>query len=125
MAETKELKRRVRDIIDPTRNLGHVDSHLKKPISSETPVQPTTSAFVELSPQTPAMPSQDAEKDIPFLLKGSDPSHAGGRDTNRAASGDGPESSKTLLEEVGANGRVVISGGEGIFFCRPGDEDCG
>jgi predicted Rdx family selenoprotein len=24
-AETKELKRRVRDIIDPNRDLGHVD----------------------------------------------------------------------------------------------------
>jgi hypothetical protein len=125
MAETKELKRRVRDIIDPTRNLGHVDSHPKKPISSETPVQPTITTSKELPPQTPAVPSQDAEKDTPFLLKGSDPSHTGGRDAERAASGDEPESPKTLLEGVVANGKVVISGGEGVFFCRPGDEDCG
>ncbi|EPE36085.1 Thioredoxin-like protein [Glarea lozoyensis ATCC 20868] len=32
--ETKELKRRVRDVIDPARNLGHVDGHKKKPSPS-------------------------------------------------------------------------------------------
>lgn len=32
-AETKELKRRVRDIIDPGRNLGHVDSHNKPAVT--------------------------------------------------------------------------------------------
>lgn len=28
--ETKELKRRVRDVIDPSRDLGHVDGHKKE-----------------------------------------------------------------------------------------------
>jgi hypothetical protein len=125
MAETKELKRRVRDIIDPTRNLGHVDSHVKKPDSSGAPVQPATSISGQLPPQSPIMPSQDAEKDIPFVMKGNDPSHTRGRGAKRVASGAEPEGSKTILEEVGANGKVVISGGEGVFFCRPGDEDCG
>lgn len=35
IAETKELKKRVRDIIDPTRDLGHVDGK-KKSVPSST-----------------------------------------------------------------------------------------
>ncbi|TVY44139.1 Guanine nucleotide-binding protein subunit gamma [Lachnellula subtilissima] len=34
--ETKELKRRVRDIIDPSRNLGHVDGHKSKSVIPPT-----------------------------------------------------------------------------------------
>ncbi|KAI5845194.1 Rdx family-domain-containing protein [Morchella snyderi] len=36
--ETKELKKRVRDVIDPSRDLGHVDGR-KKP-STETTISP-------------------------------------------------------------------------------------
>ncbi|KAI5793242.1 seleno protein domain protein [Geopyxis carbonaria] len=36
--ETKELKRRVRDVIEPGRDLGHVDGHkAKKPEEAVTP----------------------------------------------------------------------------------------
>ena len=33
--ETKELKRRVRDVIEPGRNLGHVDRDHGKPVAAE------------------------------------------------------------------------------------------
>lgn len=33
--ETKELKRRVRDVIDPKRDLGHVDKDYPKPAKTE------------------------------------------------------------------------------------------
>ncbi|KFY11353.1 hypothetical protein V491_07240 [Pseudogymnoascus sp. VKM F-3775] len=42
--ETKEIKRRVRDIIDPNRDLGHVDGK-KKPVSSETPTPGATAVI--------------------------------------------------------------------------------
>ncbi|PHH68618.1 hypothetical protein CDD80_7399 [Ophiocordyceps camponoti-rufipedis] len=35
--ETKELKRRVRDVIDPGRNLGHVDRHSRVPPKDDNP----------------------------------------------------------------------------------------
>ncbi|KAK1756185.1 Rdx family-domain-containing protein [Echria macrotheca] len=36
--ETKELKRRVRDVIQPDRNLGHVDRDYPRSASKDTPV---------------------------------------------------------------------------------------
>lgn len=33
--ETKELKRRVRDVIDPQRDLGHVDKDYPKPAKTD------------------------------------------------------------------------------------------
>lgn len=48
--ETKEIKRRVRDIIDPNRDLGHVDGK-KKPVSSETPT-PTPEATAAIASST-------------------------------------------------------------------------
>lgn len=49
-SETKELKRRVRDIIDPSRNLGHVDGHKSKslpltPVSIPIPHQLLNTSF--------------------------------------------------------------------------------
>lgn len=36
-AETKTLKKLVRDIIDPSRNLGHVDGHKKAAVTNPSP----------------------------------------------------------------------------------------
>lgn len=36
--ETKELKRRVRDVIEPGRDLGHVDRHHAKPATATAAV---------------------------------------------------------------------------------------
>jgi predicted Rdx family selenoprotein len=44
--ETKELKRRVRDVIDPGRDLGHVDRHNKPaPPAAEMPSSDTTNSL--------------------------------------------------------------------------------
>ena len=123
MTETKELKRRVRDIIDPRRNLGHVDSHVKRPASA--PPRQVSPDSEQLPPQSSAVASQGVEEDTPLLPKDGDTLHAGNGDVVRAAVEDGPGSSKILIEEVGDNDKVMISSGEGVFFCRPGDEDCG
>ncbi|KAJ4366019.1 hypothetical protein N0V85_009224, partial [Neurospora sp. IMI 360204] len=52
--ETKELKRRVRDMIQPERNLGHVDrDYSKKPsTSAETGAKAATEAAPVPAPQS-------------------------------------------------------------------------
>ncbi|RQM08130.1 hypothetical protein DH86_00000573, partial [Scytalidium sp. 3C] len=76
--ETKELKRRIRDIIDPTRDLGHVDRHAKGQQSrpepapepqSQPPRQPSISTAATFSTVTPP-PSQSTSN--PSII----PSHA-------------------------------------------------
>ncbi|KAH6681961.1 seleno protein W family protein [Halenospora varia] len=57
--ETKELKRRVRDVIDPSRNLGHVDGHKTLPESNAAtePTADTTQATApSAAPQTQTAP---------------------------------------------------------------------
>jgi len=125
MTETKELKRRVRDIIDPTRNLGHIDSHAKKAVPLQAPSQSTPSATELLPSQSSALLPQGAEKDISLLPTNGDALPARNADAARVAPEDEPGNSTTWVEEEDENGKVVISGGEGVFFCRPGDEDCG
>ncbi|KAH7350029.1 selT/selW/selH seleno protein domain-containing protein [Plectosphaerella cucumerina] len=54
--ETKELKRRVRDVIDPGRDLGHVDRHNKPapaPPAAEMPSSDTTSLNLTKHPAGP------------------------------------------------------------------------
>ncbi|KAG9238155.1 Rdx family-domain-containing protein [Amylocarpus encephaloides] len=59
--ETKELKKRVRDVIDPTRNLGHVDGH-KKSQSQPEPSQHTLPSTSKNAPTTIALPSNPTSK---------------------------------------------------------------
>ena len=54
--ETKELKKRIRNIIDPTRDLGHVDGH-KASTSTETTNLPSNNA---LSPSASSVENQSA-----------------------------------------------------------------
>ncbi|TVY21910.1 hypothetical protein LARI1_G000361 [Lachnellula arida] len=115
--ETKELKRRVRDIIDPSRNLGHVDGHKKPETSPESkPSVPT---------QTSALPTRAP---IPAAINRLQAEGTGERkftpmdvDVDVSAQRD-PEG-----EDASGNGKIRIGGdeGEGEGFCRPGDEDCG
>lgn len=59
--ETKELKRRVRDVIDPSRDLGHVDRHhgaaAAAPAAEAVPAKETVSATEQPAKQEQA-PSQ-------------------------------------------------------------------
>lgn len=58
LTETKELKKRVRDIIDPGRDLGHVDGKKKTTGMSEAPASddvPSEQTLVE-GPETAVRP---------------------------------------------------------------------
>ncbi|CAG8949416.1 hypothetical protein HYFRA_00005045 [Hymenoscyphus fraxineus] len=80
--ETKELKKRVRDVIDPSRNLGHVDGHKKsitpqptKQVSPFPTPQPLPSPLSPLAPNDQlqstnpldALPSQASENSVPQI----------------------------------------------------------
>ncbi|KAF3024294.1 hypothetical protein E8E14_013403 [Neopestalotiopsis sp. 37M] len=45
--ETKELKRRVRDVIEPGRNLGHVDRDHPRPAATEVPAAADTTVMTD------------------------------------------------------------------------------
>lgn len=119
--ETKELKRRVRDIIDPTRNLGHVDGHAKATL--ETPGLETGSA--PLLVEGISIAQVPIPKAINRLQTEGQVSGFGERKftpmdvdvQSRPVSSSG--------EVVNARGKIVIGEVEGPSFCRPGDEDCG
>ncbi len=46
IAETKELKRRVRDCIDPSRDLGHVDGPKGKSVNPNRSTGPTANSVM-------------------------------------------------------------------------------
>jgi len=114
--ETKELKRRVRDIIDPSRDLGHVDG--KKTISTPTPPTTTEPQQSTLTPLPRAInrlqSSSSTTSERKFTPMDVDVSSR-------------PGSSKG--EVLNSRGKIVVGGeeGEGMGFCRPGEdcEDCG
>ncbi|KAL2074516.1 hypothetical protein VTL71DRAFT_8294 [Oculimacula yallundae] len=131
--ETKELKRRVRDIIDPKRDLGHVDG--KKNASANPESSASTSISTPLSQLTPqttgstnapiprainrlqAVVSSDERKFTPMDV-----------DVNsRPSSSKGAVHGGNDVEVLNARGKIQIggeSGGGG--YCRPGEdcEDC-
>ncbi|TLD12816.1 uncharacterized protein PgNI_04600 [Pyricularia grisea] len=82
--ETKELKRRVRDVIEPGRNLGHVDRDYKRPEGAATIT--TTHAAEHVSEQASGGSAQGAVEE-------KDPGNAagGGRGTDEAAVGQQKE----------------------------------
>jgi len=136
--ETKELKRRVRDIIDPTRNLGHVDGY-SKAVSSPTSansayISSSSSSTHQLHTATPRTATEGpaAEVAIPKAinrLQGGEGQALGlgerkftpmdvdikSRPTSRG--GDG--------EVVNERGKVVIGSEDRVGFCIPGGGDCG
>ncbi|KXH30805.1 selT/selW/selH selenoprotein domain-containing protein [Colletotrichum simmondsii] len=83
--ETKELKRRLRDVIQPDRDLGHVDRKHSKPttttttaIPPETSTQqpPTLASDALATAPTMTMPSSAAASDVVSQLK-KHPANAG------------------------------------------------
>ncbi|KAF7856180.1 uncharacterized protein EAF02_011439 [Botrytis sinoallii] len=131
--ETKELKKRLRNIIDPSRDLGHVDG--KK--STTSTATPSTSNPAPTNP----LPSSAQQDSAPTAIKASTSSQANTVSQPPAAS---PATTSELIEAkpeevkekkqeeekvtLNERGKIVITGlkGEGGFgVCRPGDEDCG
>lgn len=71
VTETKELKRRVRDIIDPGRDLGHVDG--KKKTSAAPTSSPSTSASFQNEPRRRTHdepPSEQTSREVSELDAG-------------------------------------------------------
>jgi predicted Rdx family selenoprotein len=128
-AETKELKRRVRDIIDPSRNLGHVDSH-KTPMNktaADTSVQPAASDPLPRV-QGSTLPAEGTATSSAPPPKAMDHlQNTSGDGDRRSTSGNLAASSRPLSTNGGGEqtDKVVIGAGEGVFYCKPGDEDCG
>lgn len=63
--ETKELKRRVRDVIEPGRDLGHVDRNHARPNTTTSPNATGTSNELAKAGTTEAQQQQQPQKDKP------------------------------------------------------------
>ncbi|TGO72783.1 hypothetical protein BELL_0419g00050 [Botrytis elliptica] len=133
--ETKELKKRLRNIIDPSRDLGHVDGK-KFPATTST----ATPSVSNPAPTNP-LPSSAQQDSALTAIKASTSSQANTVSQPPAAS---PATTSELIEAkpkevkekkqeeekvtLNERGKIVITGleGEGGFgVCRPGDEECG
>ncbi|CZR66191.1 uncharacterized protein PAC_16092 [Phialocephala subalpina] len=132
-SETKELKRRVRDIIDPSRDLGHVDG-------KKSTTQPTTSSSTSTPPSTTPNPSSSTFTPIPKAInrlqalplaaeRKFTPMDVDVSSRPGSSRGEGLEKGEGGGEVLNSRGKIVIGGGDGesFGFCRPGEacEDCG
>ncbi|CAD6456382.1 2c68bb95-822a-4f30-9bba-20bc9c602c4b [Sclerotinia trifoliorum] len=123
--ETKELKKRLRNIIDPSRDLGHVDG--KK---STTTMTSNSSITAHSSDSTSTTKSTEEEKgkeetakEIETEIETKEKANIG----EEKKDGEKQDAEKLGEEKVNERGKIVITGleGEGGFgFCVPG-EDCG
>ncbi|OWP06178.1 selT/selW/selH selenoprotein domain-containing protein [Marssonina coronariae] len=128
--ETKELKRRVRDIIDPERDLGHVDGKksTSKPELTAPPIIETTSS---LGP-TPQVTATNAPVPCAF-----DRIQATGTTNERkftpmdvdisSRPGSSQGKDECSDEFLNARGKIQLGDESGVGeYCKPGDkcEDC-
>ncbi|KAN0114757.1 Rdx family domain containing protein [Hyaloscypha variabilis] len=127
--ETKELKRRVRDIIDPNRNLGHVDGKKSTSANPEPSNPNVEKSNSSTKPQNfmgnPPIPRAinrlqhlSVEESHPSAERKFTPMDV---DVNsRPTSSKGEEG-----QVVNSRGKIVITGdSEAGGYCLPG-EDCG
>ncbi|ESZ93009.1 selenoprotein W family protein [Sclerotinia borealis F-4128] len=146
--ETKELKKRVRNIIDPSRDLGHVDGKkstsattipsTSNPTTTNPP--PITNAISALQPQLQPQPNSAERKITPMDIVTStstsntpnipSTSQSQSQSQSQPAISNVNEEKGEGKEKVQLNerGKIVITGGEGeggFGVCRPGDEECG
>lgn len=113
--ETKELKRRVRDIIEPSRDLGHVDGHKKRDSNPEAPTQiPALPAAINKLQAEGTEERKFTPMDVDVDV-----------DAGVASQGNLEKVFGEEEEAAGGNGKIRIGGDGGEGFCRPGDEDCG
>lgn len=86
--ETKELKRRVRDVIEPGRDLGHVDRNHARPAAAAGPTSGTTAGQGQQKQQQGHGPGlQQARQDKPSRaeLEAAGPAGAGYPGASEAA----------------------------------------
>ncbi|TGO60778.1 hypothetical protein BOTNAR_0140g00200 [Botryotinia narcissicola] len=132
--ETKELKKRLRNIIDPSRDLGHVDG-------KKFPAKTTATASASNSAPNNKLQSSAQKDSAPTAIKASTSTPVNTISQPSASSPvSAPQLNEAKPEEVkekkqeeekvilNERGKIVITGleGEGGFgVCRPGDEECG
>lgn len=120
----------MRDIIDPTRNLGHVDrlSETAPTLDSTDVKSPSSTAQVDSS----ASCTSTAETILAPICKPlnrlptEDQLVGSGERKSTPMDVNSQRKSATSDDDGGVingSGRFVVGGG--IGFCRPGDEDCG
>ncbi|KAL8905330.1 MAG: hypothetical protein Q9207_002721 [Kuettlingeria erythrocarpa] len=110
--ETKQLKKLVRDIIDPSRDLGHVDRHSASqaapPTSSNTsPRQLTDSDAIRFASLSTTQQAEDMVADIlsalpPSLTK------QGGKDKRKEQDSPGEVSASETAEKLVADIRYAF-----------------
>jgi predicted Rdx family selenoprotein len=87
--ETKELKRRVRDVIEPGRDLGHVDRNHARPTAATNTTIPTATAASASEPKadTESHQQQQPQKERPSRaeLEAAGPAGAGYPGASEAA----------------------------------------
>ncbi|ATZ54375.1 hypothetical protein BCIN_10g03830 [Botrytis cinerea B05.10] len=130
--ETKELKKRLRNIIDPSRDLGHVDGKKSSSKATASAVIPTTTNQLNFSGQKDSAPTDvKASAAIPTNTISQPPASSPVSTPQLIEAKPEEVREKKQDEEkvtVNERGKIVITGleGEGGFgLCRPGDEDCG
>ncbi|KAH7360446.1 selT/selW/selH seleno protein domain-containing protein, partial [Rhexocercosporidium sp. MPI-PUGE-AT-0058] len=141
--ETKELKRRVRDIVDPKRDLGHVDGKKSTPTNPEPSTSTSTISAPSSQDPTPqnttgtntpiprainrlqAAVSSDERKFTPMDVDvNSRPGSRGGDGVDGMG-----EVGRDEAEVLNSRGKIQVGGeneGGGGGYCRPGEdcEDC-
>ncbi|KAH6720101.1 selT/selW/selH seleno protein domain-containing protein [Leptodontidium sp. MPI-SDFR-AT-0119] len=142
--ETKELKRRVRDIIDPKRDLGHVDGKKSTSTNAEPSTATSASASSNPSSQEPtpqnttgtntpiprainrlhAAVSGDERKFTPMDVDVNSRPGSSRGDVAGELGGEGGGG-----EVLNSRGKIQVGGeneGGGSGYCRPGEdcEDC-
>ncbi|TGO83822.1 hypothetical protein BPOR_0588g00030 [Botrytis porri] len=127
--ETKELKKRLRNIIDPLRDLGHVDG---KKFPATTSTTPHSASKPASNSQLQSAPSDVKPSTSTPANTTSQPSPSSPVSTSQLVEAKLEEAKEKKQEEEKVTlierGKIVITGleGEGGFgVCRPGDEECG
>ncbi|KAF7879182.1 hypothetical protein EAF04_000380 [Stromatinia cepivora] len=123
--ETKELKKRLRNIIDPSRDLGHVDG---KKSTSSTSMTSSSSITARDSSSNSTSKTTEEEEKKEEKVKETETEMKEKENIGEEKLDEEKQNGEKLGEEkVNERGKIVITGleGEGGFgFCVPG-EDCG
>ncbi|KAF7934236.1 uncharacterized protein EAE97_008596 [Botrytis byssoidea] len=130
--ETKELKKRLRNIIDPSRDLGHVDGKKSTTTATASASNSAPNNQLQSSAQKDSAPTAikaSTSTPVNTISQPSASSPVSALQLNEAK----PEEVKEKKQEeekviLNERGKIVITGleGEGGFgVCRPGDEECG
>lgn len=118
--ETKELKRRVRDVIEPGRDLGHVDRDHRRPAAGAAGTHPSPAAAVAGAAEKGGEGEGEGKQEEEEKKKKTPPSRAELEAAGQAGGGY-PGSGEAAAQLVGD---VRRRGGEEGKEGKAGCEDC-